>query len=61
MVSELNANKPDEFGPYESYELAIAGLQRVMEKTRKNEPSIIRTFTPPYKGSNRPEKQEDGE
>lgn len=51
MVSELNANMPDEFGPYPSFEAAIVALNNVMRKTREQEPSIIRNFTQPYQGS----------
>ena len=51
MVSELNANMPDEFGPYPSFEAAIVALNEVMRKTREKEPSIIRNFTQPYRGS----------
>ncbi len=51
MVSELNANMPDEFGPYPSFEAALVALNNVMRKTREQEPSIIRNFTQPYQGS----------
>ena len=51
MVSELNANMPDEFGPYSSFEAALVALNDVMRKTREQEPSIIRNFTQPYQGS----------
>lgn len=51
MVSELNADMPDEFGPYSSFEAALVGLNNVMRKTREKEPSIIRNFTQPYQGS----------
>ena len=51
MVSELNANMPDEFGPYPSFEAALVALNDVMRKTREQEPSIIRNFTQPYQGS----------
>ncbi len=59
MISELNANMPDEFGPYETYELAIAGIQRVMKKTRTSQPSVIRHFSAPYQGSKRPRKEDE--
>ena len=51
MVSELNANMPDEFGPYSSFEAALVALTDVVRKTREQEPSIIRNFTQPYQGS----------
>ena len=51
MVSELNANMPDEFGPYSSFEAALFALTDVVRKTREQEPSIIRNFTQPYQGS----------
>ena len=51
MISELNANLPDEFGPYDSFESALAGIQRVMKKTRRKQPSVIRHFSQPYEGS----------
>lgn len=51
MISELNANMPDEFGPYNSFNEALEGINRVMKKTRTAEPSVIRKFTQPYQGS----------
>ena len=51
MVSELNANMPDEFDPYSSFEAALVALTDVVRKTREQEPSIIRNFTQPYQGS----------
>jgi len=51
MISELNANFPDEFGPYDSFESALAAIQRVMKTTRKEQPSVIRHFSQPYEES----------
>jgi len=51
VVNELNATITVELGPYASFPLALAALNKLKRETREAEPSVIRKFTQPYQGS----------